>query len=113
MMERLELFEKGKFDLSSLVNELEALLGTLQEASEDWKNKFLSAWGVLSSIYDISLRQKEVELTSQDKKHINEAINRLKQLLPKIKMIQCPVCDKNTDGNKEKCGYCNTALNDF
>ena len=83
MLEQIEDFESKRIDLKHLINGLESLLCVLEKPSADWKAKFRSKWGVLEEVYAVALDRKS-DLTSNDWKLVNAAVEAMKQLLTQI-----------------------------
>ena len=55
MRERLVGFRSGRIDLHQLVNDLEALLYELEQATDEWKETFIEAWGGLEIAYAVAV----------------------------------------------------------
>ncbi len=83
MLEQIRNFESKRIDLKHLTNGLESLLCALEEADAAWKSEFQSKWGVLEEVYAVALDQKR-QLTKDDWKLIDTAIQNMKQLLTQV-----------------------------
>ena len=56
-LDRIAKFRSGDLFLGTLIANLEALLGTMERASDQWIDDFRSAWGDLEISYAIALDQ--------------------------------------------------------
>ncbi|HEY9630266.1 MAG TPA: hypothetical protein V6C84_23480 [Coleofasciculaceae cyanobacterium] len=77
----IEGFEIGNVNLRVLISSLEGLLDVLQEASEEWKASFRSAWWTLEEVYAVASDRGQNYLSSEEQVLVYEAINEIKQLL--------------------------------
>ncbi|MDX6224039.1 MAG: hypothetical protein QOE64_415 [Frankiales bacterium] len=58
MRERLADFRAGRRDIGSVISDLEGLLAALEESPQDWRDRFVEAWGVLEIAYAAALDQR-------------------------------------------------------
>ncbi len=57
MLSALDAYERQEIALHMLVNKLEALLGVLQDTPVEWRDSFVSDWGVLEIAYAMGLER--------------------------------------------------------
>ena len=77
MLKRLLSFENKQLDLSELVGNLERLLQAMENATDEWEEKFLNEFSTLESINAETPKMKKDEVD----KLINEAVFNLKKLV--------------------------------
>jgi hypothetical protein len=85
MLERIDAFERGTIRLDTLVDDLEGLLNVLEAVSFEWRQAYLSHWGVLEEARAVGLAEGWEEFDDEATKIILESTSRLKhQVLEKI-----------------------------
>lgn len=90
MDDRLAQFEEGSLNIASLIKNMKSLLSALENVDDAWKEKFQSEWGVLESVYAVTLYHQEQGLIpggkttindSADLEIINEAVQKMRRLV--------------------------------
>ena len=80
----LEKFEKQELKINMFINVIDALLETLEQPDEEWKETFRSEWWTLEEIYAVTLDRGEIPLAPEEYRgFINETIKNMKSLLQK------------------------------
>lgn len=80
MVQRLQQFEDGSISLHSLINDLEALLGELQQTPDEWIDAFRGEWSVLEIAYAVADDRREPVPTMADS-DIASAVRSLSQMV--------------------------------
>ena len=84
MKQCIEDFEIGNANFRVLIDSLKGLLNVLQEAEDEWKASFRSAWWTLEEVYAVASDRKQNYLSNEEQKLVYEAIDEIKQLLEKV-----------------------------
>ena len=66
MRRRVADLRSGRRDIGAVINDLSALLWELQETPEDWRQRYLEAWGNLEIPYALALDAGGPLPTSED-----------------------------------------------
>ncbi len=78
---RLDYFHDGKIQIHKLINDMDALVGNLEEVPKEWKDKFISYWADLEIVYSNALYEERSKFDEQDVKRIEESLKNLNSLL--------------------------------
>jgi len=79
IIERINWFEKGILELTSLIDDLESLQGYLQEVDKKWRSEFYKDWGLLEEIYSVAVVENE-PISTSDREKIAQSVKNLKKL---------------------------------
>lgn len=77
MRDAIEAYIAKRMDFGRLVNNLEALLDSMERVPDDWRDEFLQQWGRLEDILAVAADRDDSEVIDQNEKSINEALSRL------------------------------------
>jgi hypothetical protein len=77
MRDAIQAYFAKRLDLGRVVNNLEALLDSMERAPEDWRDEFRQQWGKLEDIVAVAADRGDPEVIDQNEKSINEALSRL------------------------------------
>lgn len=77
----LHNYQGGSMNLTTLIQNLDALYQCLREAPQLWKRSFESEWGTLEDVYAIMLDKGEVNLDDIGRKLVDESINKLESIV--------------------------------
>lgn len=83
MLEVIHRFELNEVSLSSLINNLEALLDLLNFEDVIWKEAFIDNWENLEIIYASVLDENKALLDKEDEEIINDSVTNIKKLINK------------------------------
>jgi hypothetical protein len=78
---RLQYFRNGKIQIRKLIDDLNALVGNLENVPKEWIDKFVSYWAELEIVYSIALDDGRNRLNDQDVKRIEDSLKYLDSLL--------------------------------
>ncbi|MEW8000855.1 MAG: hypothetical protein AB2795_20125 [Candidatus Thiodiazotropha endolucinida] len=85
MLYLISSYESVEISFTRLVNDIEALILSLEETTQDKKNELLSIWGGLEEILAISIDRGNREFVDINKIEINKLISHLKnQIMSRI-----------------------------
>lgn len=88
MEQYLQQFDNNNLTLDRLINVLDALLETLQNPDEEWKENFRTEWWTLEQIYAVACDRGETKLNLDSQNLVYETIENMKNLLKEV--IQIP-----------------------
>lgn len=77
----IESFRRGDMDFAKLVGDIEALILSLQDIPNDWRNSLLSTWGVLEEIYAFALDQGSHQLDHRQAEAVYKTLDKLEAML--------------------------------
>lgn len=77
MRDAIQAYFEKRMDFGRVVNNLEALLNSIERVPEDWRDEFLQQWGRLEDILAVSADRGDPEVIYENEKSINEALSRL------------------------------------
>ena len=83
IVDRIIQYESGNLELGYLVRDIEALLNTLQDAEQGWRESAHEEWWTLEQVYAVALDRGQDTLTTESKVLVDEAITNLKALAEK------------------------------
>lgn len=81
---RLEYFHSGKIQIRKLIDDLDALVGNLENVSEEWRKKFTSFWADLEIVYANALYEEKSKFDDQDVMRIEKSLKNLHSLLESL-----------------------------
>lgn len=93
MVKRLRDFENGVITLASLINDIDALLRSLEEPDEAWVDLFWIKWFSMEEVYSVALDRGDSRLRPEEQSVIKEAVRNLKDLLQQ-KVVPSPLDDE-------------------
>ena len=73
-------FEGGKLSLSSLISNIEGLIGALENFSLSQRNELIRKWGVLDEIFAVCLDENNRSLSKEERDLINHTLCELREL---------------------------------
>lgn len=74
-------FEQGNLKLDRLINVLDALIETFQNADQEWQENLRSEWWTLEQVYAVACDTGEFNFSSETQSLINQTIKNIKSLL--------------------------------
>lgn len=77
MRDAIQAYFAKRMDFGRVVNNLEALLNSIETVPEDWRDEFLQQWGRLEDILAVAADRGDPEVIYENEKSINEALSRL------------------------------------
>jgi hypothetical protein len=80
ILDSLDRYEEGRSSLSTLVSNIEGLLGALEDFAASARDEFSRRWGVLDEVLAVSLDEGERELNSEELDLVRRAIRELRAL---------------------------------
>lgn len=86
MRDAIESYYAKQMAFGRMINNLETLLGLLEHASEDWRDKFLHEWGKLEDILAVAADRGQPSLIDENEKSINEALSRLLAMIEIVRL---------------------------
>ncbi len=78
---RLDYFYNRKIQIRKLIDDLNALVGNLENISKEWIDKFISYWAELEIVYSNALYETKSSFNEQDSQRIEESLKNLNSLL--------------------------------
>jgi hypothetical protein len=85
MERRIAQFENGEVSRSALIDDLDALLSSLQSTWQPWKEAFKSEWWTLEQISAVALDRGEGGTPEGDRALVTDALIHLKELIEQAK----------------------------
>ena len=83
MRRRIAELRSGSRDIGRVIGDLEALAWEVQEVSEEWRNRFIEAWGGLEIPYALSLDGSTPLPTAADH-DVADALDQLDALVREV-----------------------------
>ena len=77
----IESFRRGDMDFAKMVGDIEALILSLQDIPNDWRNSLLSTWGVLEEIYAFALDQGAHQLDHRQAEVVYKTLDKLESMM--------------------------------
>ena len=81
MIAKLNDFERGNLSLNHLVSSLDGIQNALQEIDNQWRNAFLTQWGVLEDINAEALERHSKDSPSEQVSLASRAIRAIRHLV--------------------------------
>jgi len=81
MVDLISRFENESIDIRQLIDDLDALVSTLQEPGRKWMDEFRNVWWVLEEVYSVALDRGDAFFDDEAVKLINSSIANLGKLI--------------------------------
>jgi hypothetical protein len=81
MMDRIQAFKGGKLYLSSLINDLNALLNALILPDEEWKDTFISFVNDIDALHAVAIDREKSFLSPESQVYVIEDVDRLEKMV--------------------------------
>lgn len=81
MIALIEDYKNGRIGIQTLVGDLEALILTLENVTQDHRNLLLSHWGLLEEVYAWTLDKGMSELDDNSQKLVADGLSLLKKVI--------------------------------
>jgi len=75
MRDTIEAYRAERINFGNMINNLEALLDSLEQVHEDWRDKFLHEWGKLEEILAVSADRGQPSLIDENEELINDTLS--------------------------------------